>query len=163
MSPKGMIWILWVIFVIGAGIFLIIENYHLDRDIDSLIDRAQVSADRDDMLDYIKQLKVNMEKYGMTSGYNAVIFKKPINDLAQHYKTVGRYIERLESLKDLPKNETTYQVALEDLRGAIRELPNPASGFLWVKYGCLLFWICMGWLVFNSLVCKDDILEILAT
>jgi len=146
--------VLVILYSVIAVIFLIAKGYSITRDTSSWIDRAQVAADREDMLEYVGQLKKNMEKYGMTSGHTALIFKTPRNNMALHYKTVGRYIERLEGIKDLPKNETAYQVALADLRGSIRELPNPAFGWLWVCYfwwllligifvwvSCISFWV----------------------
>jgi len=122
-----------------CAVFLIINGFCLVRDIDALIDRAQVSADREDMIEYLSELKENMEKRGMTSGHFALIFKTPANDFSLHYKSITRILERLESIKDIPKNETAYQVALSDLRGAIRELPNPSKRYLWTQYWYLYF------------------------
>jgi Ni/Co efflux regulator RcnB len=132
---KAVLWTVFVLFALFAAVFLIIQGYRMDRDIDSMIDRAQVAADRDDMLQYTKQLETNMEYWSMTEGHTAIMFKNPRNDMALHYKAVQKIIDRLESIKELPKNETAYQVALNDLRGTIRELPNPAMGWLWVCYG----------------------------
>ena len=135
------------------GIFLLITGYNYTRDIDALIDRAQVSADREDMIEYMTQLKKNMENIGMTHGYTALVFKTPANNMALHYKTVNRILERLESIKNIPKNETAYQVALDDIRGTIRELPNPTLGWLWVQYWFLFIggstiwiWPCIIWI-----------------
>ena len=125
--------ILAVYMVIG-GMFLVIKGYQLNRDTDSWIDRSQVAADREDMIEYLGHLKMNMEGLGMTHGHTALLFKTPINDMALHYKAVNRLLERLEQIKDIPKSDTAYQVALDDIRGTIRELPNPARGWLWVKY-----------------------------
>lgn len=115
-------------------VFLVMTGYGLVRDVDALVDRAQVAADREDMTEYIQELKGNLEERDMTNGHFVLIFKTPANDLALHYKTVNRLLERLESIRDIPKNDTAYQVALDDIRGTIRELPNPALDYLWVKY-----------------------------
>lgn len=122
------------LYTVIVGTFLIISGYGLVRDIDALVDRAQVAADREDMTEYLTSLKKNLEDRGMARGHFALIFKTPANDLALHYKTINRIMERLASIKDIPKNETAYQVALDDIRGTIRELPNPAMSFLWVQY-----------------------------
>lgn len=132
--------ILGTLFTIA---FLVVQGYRLERDVDSWIDRAQVGADREDIIEYVRELQKNMERYGMTRGHTALIFKKPINDMALHYRAVQRIIERLESIKGISKNETAYQVALDDIRGVIRELPNPAHGWLWVKYGWWLILVCI--------------------
>lgn len=129
-----------------AAATLIPVGYDLVREVDALVDRAQVAADREDMAAYITELKQNLERRGMTQGHFALIFKTPANDLALHFKTVNRVLERLHSIKDIPKNETAYQVALSDIRGTIRELPNPAMGYLWTEYW-LLFVLGIGiWL-----------------
>jgi hypothetical protein len=123
-------------FVISVfiGIFLISQGYQLDRDVESVAHRAQVAADVPDMLEYMKELKAGMERHGMIRGHTALIFKNPANDLALLSGSIARIITRLEAVKDIPRTETTYQVALDDIRGTIRELEPPSMGFLWVQY-----------------------------
>ena len=132
---KTWIWtalvVMITVFMLALSIFL---EYDISRKTDSFINRAQVAADREDMLDYLQQLTKNLKDMGMTEGHLVLIWKKPDNDMGLHYKTILRLQERLESIKDIPKNETAYQVALDDIRGTIRELPNPAHGICWVKY-----------------------------
>jgi hypothetical protein len=101
-------------------------------DVDAYINRAQVAANRDDMSEYLTQAKTNMETIGMTSGHTAVFLTRADNDLALTYLTITRVIERLDSIKNEPENSTTYQVALDDMRGTVRELANPAAGWGWV-------------------------------
>lgn len=127
--------ILAVCVTVISGVCLITIWYPMLRDTDSVIDRAQVAAKREDMLKYMSDLKENMEGFGMVRGHTALIFKTPINDMSLHYKAVNSIIERLESIGGIGQDETAYQTALDDLRGVIRELPNPASGWLWIKYG----------------------------
>lgn len=122
--------------VVTAGVLaaLMALGYPLVRDVDALLDRAQVAADREDMLAYLLALQHNLGARGMTEGHFALLFKTPANDLGLHYRTLGRIIERLDSIRELPKHETAYQVALDDIRGTIRELPNPAGPYLWTQY-----------------------------
>jgi len=101
-----------------VGIFLINQGYQLNRD----------------MLEYMKELKSGMERHGMTRGHTALIFKTPANDLAKLNGSISSIITRLEAVKDIPRTETTYQVALDDIRGTIRELEGPSGGYLWVQY-----------------------------
>ena len=137
MSKKPL-WTFTAIFIVFAIIICVFQGYQLCRDLDAVIDRAQVGADREDIVEYMTQLKVNMENKDCTTGHTALIFKTPINDMSLHYRAVNKILARLESISDLSKNETAYQVALEDIRGIIRELPNPSSGLLWVRY---LWWM----------------------
>lgn len=139
------------VVTLGLAFFLIPTWYHTNRDIDAVIDRAQVAANADDMLEYTETLKTNMERIGMTNGYTAVIFTTPANDMSLHYKTVLRVIDRLKQVKDLPQDGTAYQVALADLRGTLRELANPCDGWIWAHYGwwiLLVEVVCWGMTVF---------------
>ena len=145
-----------LIVTILFTIILIVNGYGLVRDIDALVDRAQVSADREDMTEYVSQLKVNLERRGMDRGYFALIFKTPANDLSLHFKTVNRVLERLKGIENIPKNETAYQVALDDIRGTIRELPNPAMGYLWVQYWYLFVIGTFIWIWPFVLFIKDE-------
>ncbi|GAJ02101.1 unnamed protein product, partial [marine sediment metagenome] len=47
-----------------------------------------------------------------------------------------------------------YGVALDDLRGIIRELPNPAVGWLWVKFG---WWILVINCILWAAICGEGI------
>jgi CHASE3 domain sensor protein len=127
-------------------ISLVLQYYQLNRDIEAVAHRAQVAANVEDMLQYMQTLKVNMERHGMTSGYTALIFKQPDNDLSLLYESVNKIIDRLEQIREIPKSETTYQVALDDLRGTIRELEAPSLGFLWVN-NWVLFLLYALWLL----------------
>ena len=121
------------VYTVIATFLLVSQYYELSRDIEAVAHRAQVAADAEDMLDYMETLKVNMERHGMTEGYTALIFKKPSNDLSLLYTSVNKIIDRLDQVKGLSKSDTAYQVALDDLRGTIRELEAPSMGFLWVQ------------------------------
>ena len=123
---------------------------------DSVIDRAQVGADLEDIAEYLNMLKTNLEARGMTHGHTALIFKGPSNDLSRNYKAILRLLERIEKLKGEAKNSTTYQVALDDIRGTIRELPNPAAGSTWVSYFWLVFIIVILWIILVIWVMKED-------
>src|SRR3989338_4858102 len=112
-----------------VGIFLGNQYYQLTRDVESVAHRAQVAADVPDMLEYMKELKSGMERHGMTHVHTALIFKTPANDLAMLGASVTQIITRLEAIKNIPRTDTTYQVALDDIRGTIRELEAPSLGY----------------------------------
>lgn len=138
-----------------TGSILTIKGYVLVRDVDALVDRAQVAANSDDMTEYMTELKKNLERHNMTHGHFALIFETPANDLALNFKAINRILARLQSIKDLPKNGTAYQVALDDIRGTIRELPNPAMGYLFAKYWFLFLLIPGIWLWPAIIIFKD--------
>ena len=123
----------WVVSVL-INIFLINQGYQLNRDVVFVAYRAQVAADVPDMLKYIRELKSGMERHGMTRGHTAPIFKNSTNDLEKLNSSISSIITRLEAIKDIPRTEMTYQVALDDIRGTIRELRGHSKGYLWVHY-----------------------------
>jgi hypothetical protein len=112
--------------------------YHLDRDLDSLLDRAQVAANAGDMLGYMQSLRANMVRYHATSGHTAYILQTPRNDLGLYYQAVERIIERLTQVQHLEPDTAAYQTALDDVRGIVRELPRLRDGVLWCSLGGLI-------------------------
>lgn len=146
-----------LLVTIVCGVHGCMTYYTYDSKIDAVIERAQVAADREDMLEYMRQLKTNMEKLDMTDGHFAILWKTDENDLALHYKTVGRIIERLEAIKDIPKDDTAYQVALDDIRGTIRELPNPGGATAWREVWWIVVFIGLGiWVLPAFVWLRDD-------
>ena len=143
MSPAalGMIGLL-IIGALGG-----LQSYYLDRDLDAVQDRAQVSANPQDMLDYLRTLRDNLEKHQATTGHTALLMKTPATDLALHFQAVNSVIRRLEQIQALPADSAAYQTALDDLRGVLREMPRIARGVFWVDYGWwlgLLAIVCLG-------------------
>ncbi len=116
------LWIGW-----GLG------SWFLMRDTQAVLERAQVAANAADMKVYVTQLEKNMEKRGMTDRHAALVFKTSKNDMALIFKTVVRVNERLATIEKLPQSETTYQVALDDLRGTLRELDLQIDGWFWAR------------------------------
>ena len=117
----------------------------LNRDLDSVQDRAQISANPQDMLGYLRTMRDNMVSHGAASGHTALLLRTPATDLALHFQAVNSVIERLEQIQGLPVDSAAYQTALDDLRGVLREMPRIASGVFWVRYG----W----WMALLALVC----------
>ena len=72
----GVALLVGVVFLAGRTL------YELDRDLDSLMERAVVAVDATDMRLYLDQLATNMRIYDAMSGHPAYIFKNPRNDLA---------------------------------------------------------------------------------
>lgn len=117
--------IIWALSSIGR------VDSQLDTDLNSVLDRAQVSADASDMLAYMRMLQANLERHGATTGHTAYVLKNPRNDLALQFQTVQRITERLEQIESLPRHSIAYRSSLDDIRGVIREMPRPAHSVLW--------------------------------
>ena len=117
-----------------------LQYYHLDRDLDSIQNRAQISANPQDMLAYLATMRANMVKYDATTGHTVLLLKTPDNDLALQFQALNSIIGRLEQIQGLPVDSAAYQTALDDLRGVLREMPRIASGLFWVRYG---WWLAL--------------------
>ena len=114
----------WILVVLAVLMWIAwgYITWLLGRVTNAGLNRAQVAADADDMLEYMNQLRQNMEHLDMTKGHAAVIFKTPQNDMELIYRSVVKIVDRLEAIKGMGSTSTTYQVALDDLRGTSREL-----------------------------------------
>jgi hypothetical protein len=129
--------------LVGGGMLL----FDLQRDLDSVQQRAQLAANPTDMLAYMRTLADNLARHEAVAGHTALVLKTPANDLALHYRTVNSVIARLEPIQALPPDSDAYQSGLDDLRGIVREMPKIASGVFWAKYGWwmgLLAVVCVG-------------------
>lgn len=142
----------WVAFAVGLLLSSALVSscsynwYKLDRDLNAVQTRAQVAADREDMLAYTQQFEENLRKHNAIDGHAALIFKTPRNDLALQHESVLKIIQRLESIKGVDRNTTTYQVALDDIRGTLREIPMLAGNLAWVRFAWwTLLIVLIGW------------------
>jgi hypothetical protein len=139
---------LLIILVYGG-----LQSFHLNRDLDSVQDRAQIAANPQDMLVYLRTLRANMVKYAATSGHTALLLQTPATDLALHTQALDSMIARLEQIQGLPVDSAAYQTALDDLRGVLREMPRIASGVFWVRY---VWWLALLALVCFAISAGDD-------
>lgn len=120
------------------------SSYTNSRDLDSLVERAQVAANPDKVLEYVNSYKETLESRGLTSGHFALIFTKPTNSYEAHYEAVTSIIERLEKIKAYdresdPSLEAAFQTGLDDVRGVLRELEFIGDGTTWVENFIFLF------------------------
>jgi hypothetical protein len=124
-----------VAVLIGIGLVAdtALLAYHLDRDIDSQMDRAQVAADAEEMSIELSKVSASMFRYGASTGHTAFVFTNPRNDLGLQYRAIGRLVDRLDGLAKLPQDSTAYQSGLDDARGIIREMPRLEYGVLWMQ------------------------------
>jgi hypothetical protein len=145
----GVLSVVCVIIAVVFSVFLAIDDYNINRDILGWQTRAQVSSEPHDMHDYMVNVKTGMEKWGMTTGYAAMIFKTPYNDMKLIYRTVQQNIDQAEVLTTMDRSTPEYQTGLDNLRGSIRELDLQAFWFYVVNQGMGIFIPCViGWLLF---------------
>lgn len=123
-------------------IVLVIASYKVNREIVGWQARAQVSSEPHDMHDYMLNVKAGMDKWGMTNGYAALIFKTPENDMSLIYRTVQQHIDQAEVLTGMNRATPEYQTGLDNLRGSIRELDLHAFYFWSVHQGLVPWILC---------------------
>src|SRR4030042_4205697 len=95
--------ILGIIIMVGLWVWWGVGTWFVVRDTTHVLQRAQVAANAADMQGYVEQLQHNMQEWGMTQGYAALVFKSPANNLALIYDAVSRINERLTAIKDMPQ------------------------------------------------------------
>ena len=134
--------ILWV-GAVGVGFFY---HWTIEKDTVAWLDRAQVASNPEDMQKYLVECRNGMEKHGLTDGYAAIIWKTPENYIPLILQALDRSIQRCENIKQFNETSTEYQVALDDVRGQIRELNLHTPYSWWVRHIALLLWIKLGWL-----------------
>lgn len=119
--------VLAFIVAVIMSISCVANGLELGADIGAPLNRAQVAAQADDMDKYIAQVQTGMEKHGLTEGhwgFDALlgIQRNVDNDFGVAYEAVKNIRTRLGVTKSFERNSTQYQVAMDDLRGIIREL-----------------------------------------
>ncbi len=122
--------LLLILAILIYPTYYIAWKYPLERDVWGILDRAQISAESDDMLRLVNIAVNNIENkrslfsgYPQTKGYCALIFQKPENSLEMQYTAMLNIRKRLERTDTFDKNDVEYQTAIDDIRGTIRELP----------------------------------------
>lgn len=112
---------LLIIFSVGcAG--RIYTQLEVGRDIGAPLNRAQVTSDPTAMDGFLAKVQAGLEKHGYTSGHWQPINKNDDNDFAVAYASVIKMRDRLSEIKTMDRGSVEYNVALDDLRGTVREL-----------------------------------------
>lgn len=139
--------IISIITVIMCAVILLVGKFFIKNEITGWFNRAQVAADAMQIHENMVKVKNGMKKHGMTNGYAAYIFwRTPDYDMAEIFKAVNAIVNRVEKITAIGQNTTTYQVALDDLRGTIRELDLHAWEYKWRHsgYGLVLIFLVLG-------------------
>lgn len=122
--------VLLLIAILIYPAYFIAWEYPQQRDVWGILDRAQISAESEEMYDLVNYAITTLENReglisGMpqTEGFCALIFQQPDNSLEMQYTAMKNIRTRLERTNGFDKNSVEYQAAIDDIRGTIRELP----------------------------------------
>lgn len=129
-----------VLVVLACIVIGIVVDYQINRDINGWKSRAQVSSEPNDMLEYMTNVQSGMAGWEMTTGYAALIFKTPENDMGLIFKTVQRHVDQARVLTAMDRATPEYQTGLDNLRGSIREIDLHAN-YYWAVHQGLVIWI----------------------
>ena len=118
-----------IIGILIYPVYYISWTYPLERDVWGVLDRAQISAESEEMYNLVNEAITNLENkkslfsgIPQSEGYCALIFKKPSNNLKMQYTALSNIRIRLERTNTFDKNSVEYQSAIDDIRGTIREI-----------------------------------------
>ena len=122
--------VLLLIAILIYPAYFIAWEYPQRRDVWGILDRAQISAESEEMYDLVDYAITTLEnRKGLisgrpqTEGYCAFYFQQPDNSLEMQYTAIKNIRTRLERTNSFDKNSVEYQTAIDDIRGTIRELP----------------------------------------
>jgi len=122
--------ILLLIAILIYPAYYVMWEYPQQRDVWGILDRAQISAESEEMyrlVDYaittLENRKGIISGKPQTEGYCAFYFQQPANSLGMQYTAMKNIRTRLGRTNEFDKNSVEYQAAIDDIRGTIRDLP----------------------------------------
>jgi len=122
--------VLLLIAILIYPAYFVAWEYPQRRDVWGVLDRAQISAESEDMYDLVDYAITTLENRNglisgrlQTEGNCALIFQTPDNSLDMQYTAMKNIRTRLERTNGFDKSSMEYQAAIDDIRGTIRELP----------------------------------------
>ena len=132
---------------IGGAAVAVYDNWQVGKDTNAWLERAQVASNPFDMQDYLLKCKAGMEKWEVTSGHAVFIFETPENDMSLIMEALQSNIDRCDKIKNFSATSIEYQTALDDVRGAIRELDLHTPPSWWYIHAFwLALWAWLGWI-----------------
>ena len=118
------------IAILSFPVYYVSWKYPLERDVWGKLDRAQISAESEEMYQLVNEAIISLEnkksliaRKSQSEGHCALIFKKPDNSLEMQYTALYNIRKRLNRTNSFDKHSVEYQAAIDDIRGTIREVP----------------------------------------
>lgn len=149
-AQKGCFMVSIIFVCVLALIFLIIQElratYRWERDIGSYWTLADKQSTIAAKAVYIEKFVVAIEKEKIT-GYNAVIFKTPDNDVSKNVEALKTLRDRLNEIKNLNPESFAYQTAIQQITA---QEQGEAQGMISQIQGCWLlhngYWYVWNWI-----------------
>lgn len=138
--------IFWTILVLLAVSEFVKFLYYRDA-IDGQLARAQNSTTAAQMKSELSVLKINLEKYGFTSGYTSIIYQMLQLDGANAANFYENMKYRLAELVAL-ENETETEKSFSDIKLEIAEMTPPLAFYYFTQafpWLCILFCLTYVW------------------
>lgn len=111
---------IFVLILIGVPAFFIGWSIQTDIDVTNNIsawyDRASTAPTAGRMAHFLDELTASMEEYGMTSGYAALVYKNPQNDMAVIYPLLHELRDRAIEVEQYPHGSMDYAESMGELK-----------------------------------------------
>lgn len=138
------------ILAVFLSIMVGLTHYFVYRDTEAWLNRAQVSAQADDMLYYLEKTDAGLDKWQYENGYAALIFKTPWNNADMDRRAIDQAINRTEIVNSMSRSSMEYQAGMDDLRGLIREIEIAPTYFYFIHswfvvpfVGMIISWLTL--------------------
>jgi hypothetical protein len=147
MSRSCLLQIVLLVVALAVSVGAFFQLYPVYANVDAQLDRAQVSSSISMMAENLEKVRAEMERRGITQGHAALVFKTPQNDVGLDYQAVTALRDRARNLSDADPTSVEYNVALDDMRGTVREIEIEAyyhaairNPMAWIS---LILWIIL--------------------
>lgn len=107
-----------------------IQGKAANRDIDTKIDRAEVSADAQTMGDRLTEVLQKMDQRGINHGHTRPFYQTDWTDVGKDYEAIKNLRDRCYELAKLDHASTAYQTGLTDIRGTIHTIDVGAADYV---------------------------------
>lgn len=126
---------IFLILLVGIPVFfvgwMIKVDIEVQGNISAWYDRACTAPTAERMAYFLDELTLSMERYGMTSGYAALIYKNPKSDMAVIHPLLLELRDRALEVEKYPQGSMDYAESMEDI---IRRMHDfEFSPFWWYR------------------------------
>lgn len=148
MIGKGILILFAILVVVVIPAIVITTNVHVNQKVGGWYSQAIASADAEQLYDFTERTLAGLRELDLTTGYHALVYKTPDNDMAVEYEIIEGCAQRALEIQKYPVGSMDYAKSLDDVRQQLRAVNiGPTYGYLikhnaWILYfGVLGFWV----------------------